>query len=565
MTESVVETGILERIPHGYMQLKGDRIVAMNRSLRSLFGDRFDKLSVLVQEFPEVGFLSPSPAEGPVTRWIDLGGALFSVSLIKAEDSLIACFLPAHYLAEMDPELQALQQAYDDFVEIFQNCFDGIYVADGSGKTLWINDGFERCYGLSARNFIGRNASELERLGYVKPLITWKVITTRQRQTALQTTKSGKKILATGIPLLDKQGQVRKVIINSRDTTELVALKERLESAEKEIERYESELIRLRKEAVPGGDLIWNSDQMNELVEMVLHVAKFDTTLLITGESGVGKEVVANLVHRNSNRKDGPFMQINCGAIPGELLESELFGYEEGAFTGSRQRGKKGLLELADGGTLFLDEIGEMPVGLQVKLLRVLQDQRFTRVGGVKTIQTDFRILAATNRDLKERVAEGEFREDLFYRLSVVPIEVPPLRARPEDIIGLSYHFLEFFNAKYGLSKKLSPEAMDRLVQHTWPGNVRELRNLIERVMVVSPEEEIGASRLPLEPASLVSVEKSDGGVALSSEDLKVQVAQFEAELLTQAIAQHGSIRKTAEATGISESTIKRKLKPARR
>lgn len=560
MTDPVNGAELLEQIPHGYLWLRGDEVLFANRSLRSLFEQDWASLPALVWRYPQLAFLQQ--ADGPTASWVDIDGCLFNVRLFSAGDGRIACFLPGHELSDADANLQALQHAYDDFVEIFQNCFDGIYVADGDGKTLWMNAGFERCYGLSARQFIGRNAAELEREGYVKPLITWKIITTRQRATALQETKSGRKILATGIPLLDASGRVRKVIINSRDTTELVALQDRLDDAEREIARYEQELAQLQKEAPASGELVWKSRQMQQIVDLSLRVAGFDSTLLITGESGVGKEAVAQMIHRHSDRRDGAFLQINCGAIPGELLESELLGYEEGAFTGSRRQGKKGLLELADGGTLFLDEIGEMPLDLQVKLLRVLQDQAFTRLGGTREIRTDFRIIAATNRDLTLLVREGHFREDLFYRLSVIPIEVPPLRERPEDVIVLCHRFLDFFNTRYGLARKLSARLLDQLVRQRWPGNVRELRNLIERLVVTATEDVIDLDCLPGEALPAADDEPGEVEALLPAGALRARVAAYEARLLRRTVEHCGSIRKAALATGISESTIKRKLRP---
>jgi PAS domain S-box-containing protein len=558
---------ILDSIPHGYMALEKDRIVYMNRTLRSIFGDRYELLSELVERFPEVAFFEAQTSDEQAARWVDLDGSLFRIRRFNAGNKDIIFFLPGRFLAESDSDLANLQQAYDDFVEIFQNSFDGIYVADGQGKTLWINEGFERCYGLSARNFIGRNATELERQGYIKPLITWKVITTKKRTTELQQTKSGRHVLATGIPLFDNEGEVRKVIINSRDTTELLELKARLDDAEQELEKYESELARLRVESIPGGDIVWEGQPMQKVIDLAHRVAEFDTTLLVTGESGVGKEVIAKFIHARSPRNNQPFMQINCGAIPGDLLESELFGHEEGAFTGASRKGKKGLFELADHGTLFLDEVGELPLELQVKLLRALQDQKFTRVGGTEEIETDFRIIAATNRELRELVEKGQFREDLFYRLSVVPIEVPPLRERPEDVIGLSFHFLNFYNEKYGFDKKLSADAMDIFVHYNWRGNVRELKNLIERLIVTCPDDVITATRLPddvtasVSPSHTQQSEIREGELKLDK--LKSMVGEYEARLIKEAVDHFGSIRKTASATGISESTIKRKLKSA--
>jgi PAS domain S-box-containing protein len=554
---------LIDRLPHGILDVHGGEILTMNYALRSWLGARYEKLDDLVARYPKLSFLLKEAGTLRSRSLIDLDGTLYYVLPRASDDGLLISFIRASEISDATSDPATLQQSYEDLIEIFQNCFDGIYVADGDGKTLWMNAGFERCYGLSARNFVGRNASELEREGHIDPLITWKVITTKKRQTALQRTTSGRHIIATGIPLFDTFGRVRKVIINSRDTTELVELQSRLSVAKREIKRYESEVAELRSAVRPGAGLMWASAKMQEVIDLASRVAMVDSSVLIAGESGVGKEVIAKLLHSGSRRASKRIVQINCGAIPRELLESELFGHEEGAFTGSRRRGKRGLLELAHEGTLFLDEIGEMPLALQVKLLRVLEDGSFTRVGGTQEVNSDFRLITATNRDLGQMIREGAFREDLYYRINVIPIVVPPLRERPEDIMGLAQRFLIEFRERYDLDRTLSEDAMERLIAFSWPGNVRQLRNLIERAVVTSRVRIIDAKGLPLEPGlqlSLADVIKRSQPDESLTDNIRDAVTDFERTLIMCAVKRHGTIRAAAEATGLSESTIKRKL-----
>ena len=239
---------------------------------------------------------------------------------------------------------------------------------------------------------------------------------------------------------------------------------------------------------------------MLDTLDLARRLAVVDTTVLIMGESGVGKEVVARILHRaNPKRSDKAFITINCGAIPYNLLEAELFGYERGAFTGASKEGKSGSFELADGGSIFLDEVGELPLDLQVKLLRVLQEKNFKKVGGIKEINVDVRVIAASNKDLLGLVKKGDFREDLYYRLNVVPLKISPLRERKEDIVALSRHFLQYFNERYGFEKILSAELIDVMERYNWPGNVRELKNIVERMVVTSEENILKAEYFPVE------------------------------------------------------------------
>lgn len=450
-------------------------------------------------------------------------------------------------------ELQHLRQLCHDYEEIYRNSFDGIFVADGQGMTLMVNPGCERNYDRQASELVGQHVSEFERQGWIRPVIATRVAEERKRVTAIQKTHGGKTIMVTGIPLLDDNGDVRKVIINSRDTTELVQLQEELMRVQESLQRAENEMRELRLQNLQLGGVPLKSAAMQRIYSLAMRVAKVDTAVLVTGESGVGKEVLARQIHHDSLRSAGPFIKINCGAIPRELLESELFGYEGGAFTGAHRQGKVGIIETAHHGTLFLDEIGELPLDLQVKLLQTLQDHTLVRVGGTRTVRVDLRVIAATNRNLQSMVETGQFRSDLYYRLNVVPIHVPPLRERKEDILPLMLHALDELNSQYALSKRLSALAIDRLLASDWPGNVRELRNIIERLVVTSANRVIDVDDLP-EPM------RAPPAALGNHLDFAAQVAGYEAQLVREAVRRCGSTRAAAQALNISQSTVVRKL-----
>lgn len=296
---------------------------------------------------------------------------------------------------------------------------------------------------------------------------------------------------------------------------------------------------------------------MSMVCDAALKFAKVDAPLLITGESGVGKEVVADLIFKNSLRKDAPFLKINCGAIPETLLESELFGYEGGAFTGAKREGLPGLFEMANGGTVLLDEIGELSLTLQVKLLRFVQQQEFYRVGGKKIVQVDVRVIAATNRDLQEMVRQKQFRSDLFYRLNVLKITIPPLRDRVEDIIPLVNFFLDKFNKKYATAKRISGDLYRILESYAWVGNVRELENFVERLVVICEREEITADYLPEEMKKATA----ESAAERNSEEKTYRQAkeEFEKEFFRRAIEKFKTSRRAAEKLGIDHSTIVKK------
>jgi two-component system nitrogen regulation response regulator NtrX len=316
-------------------------------------------------------------------------------------------------------------------------------------------------------------------------------------------------------------------------------------------------LNKLRKNIAIIGD----SGPMKTLKAMIARVAQSEAWVLITGANGTGKELVAQNIHYLSGRASEPFVEVNCAAIPQDLIESELFGYEKGAFTGAEKQ-KLGKFDLAHGGTLFLDEIGDMSLEAQAKILRILQEQSFQRVGGTKTIKVDVRVIAATNKNLLEEIKKGNFREDLYYRLNVVPFEVPELKSRREDIPSLIDHFVNEFSKQTGIQKKLFSEAaLQKLSQYSWPGNVRELKNFIERIYILTPGEMVEVHDLKF--AGLSDSEHVNGNTELSTAvNFREARAQFEREFLEQKINENnGNISKTAETIGLERSYLHRKIK----
>ena len=336
------------------------------------------------------------------------------------------------------------------------------------------------------------------------------------------------------------------MVTNVRDMTELRELQEKYRQTAALSERYQSEAEYARKQVLASADLIVADPRMLALLEQVKRVAALDATVLLLGETGVGKEKIAKYIYKNSARKEERFLAINCGAISPTLMESELFGYERGAFTGASREGKMGLFEVADKGTVFLDEIGARPLDMQVRLLRVLQEQ---------TIQ---RVVAATNRNLEEMVRQKTFRQDLFYRLNVVPIRIQPLRERQADIPAFLDHFLAQFNQKYNTRKEFAGDAVRAMLAYEWPGNVRELKNVVERAVILSSGQLIRPEDLPFCPGWTPALfcPKQEGTV-----DLKALTEQFEARFINAAYEKYGSVRKAAASLSMDPATFLRKRK----
>lgn len=448
---------------------------------------------------------------------------------------------------------------YDTLKKILDYSHDEIYVTNAEGIVIYVNKACERHYGVKAEEIIGKSSKELSEKKYWTPRLSPIALEKKNSFTLEQKTCLGKTLLTTATPVYDSNGNIELIIENSRDITESEGLKHQLEISKQLLKRYKLEVEELRKKEVSIPDFVSQSKKMTNLLEMATRIAQTNSTVLLLGESGTGKGVLAKYIHNNSARKDGPFIAINCAAIPAELMESELFGYSKGTFTGASEKGKIGLIELADGGTLFLDEIAEIPIRLQAKLLQVLHEKQYYKVGGREVKKVNCRIIAATNRNLQEMIQKGEFREDLYYRLNIFEIEIPPLRERTDDIPHLVDYFLNKYDQKYNTAHQITPECMDILMHYPWPGNVRELENTIERLVVMVQEKIIDECHLPktfkhqAKPDSLIIFPKQL--------PLEEAINEVEKNLVVNLYKELGSSYKVAKALKTSQSKASRLIR----
>ncbi|MGJ7922055.1 sigma-54 interaction domain-containing protein [Neobacillus sp. LXY-4] len=445
---------------------------------------------------------------------------------------------------------------------IIETSNNNITIADDKGYILYSNPNHWSIYGITPEQYKGKTVYQLQDEGVLSPSITVMVLKEKKKMQVMQNTRTGRVIMTIGYPLFDDDGKLIFVISYSQDQTEISNLQDQYEQLERKLKGYQAEVEELRgKEGI-----LYRNKEMEQIVKTIQRVAKTDATVLLLGESGVGKSMFARQLHNQSTRHKEPFIEVNCSTIPESLFESEMFGYETGSFTGAQKQGKQGLIEQAHNGTLFLDEIGELPLAVQVKLLKVLQEKKFMRLGGNKERHIDFRLVTATNQNLEEMVQQGTFRLDLYYRLNVIPLHIPPLRERKEDIAFLINHYLEEINRKYATRKKLHPSTYDILIQYGWPGNVRELENIIERLILTTEEMVVFPNSLPSSILGQRQSEGKDASIGIDQtigedQDLKTVLEKVERHMFQKAYKQCKSTYDMAKMLGISQPSVIRKLK----
>lgn len=440
--------------------------------------------------------------------------------------------------------------------EIVDGLYTDVVITDHQGVIVYANDSSEYWFKMKKEEIIGANALDLEKKNVFSPSIARLVLETGQKQTSVQQTRTDKKLLVTGNIIYDDKQNIEYIVCYSQDITELEKLRSYLKKVEGELDHMKKELQYYQTLQEADERIVAKSPKMQQVLSVMDRVADTTATVLLTGESGVGKTLLAKQLHHKSKRK-GEFVSVNCSSIPESLIESELFGYTAGAFTGASAKGKIGLVEKAQNGTLFLDEIGELPINVQAKLLTLIQEKTFYRIGDSQSKEVDFRLVAATNVNLEEHIEQGKFREDLYFRLSVIHIPIPSLRDRQEDMFKLIFNIKDHFNEQYNRQKEFSHEAIECLLQYPWPGNVRELSNLIERLVLTIDQDIILPEHLPdnIGKAGPTMPLGRTGGRSLKEilEDTEIQVLKEARDL-------HISTTKMAKHLKVSQPTIVRKL-----
>ncbi len=459
-------------------------------------------------------------------------------------------------------QLESYRRLNVQLEAIFKSSSDGIWLCDGNGKILNINKASEKINAIKGKDVVGKNVREIVAEGLIDRSVTLEVLETGRQVSLLQNLKrTNKYLLVTGTPVFDQRGQISLVVVNERDMTQLNTMKEQLAQTRMETQRFKDELVELSLLELKEQEIIAQSEEMRQVLRVAIKLAKMEASdILILGETGTGKGLLAKFIHHYSNRKDKAFIQINCAALPETLLEAELFGYEKGAFTGARESGKIGLFELAHEGTLFLDEIGELPLSVQAKLLKYLDDHEIMRLGGIKPKKVDCTIIAATNRNLEARSRQRKFRQDLFFRLNTFVMQIPPLRERPDDIFEMVNHLLDRYNQQYRLKRRISPKAMQYLKSHSFPGNVRELKNIMKMAVLMSETDSL--DEYILRNLKMPVFEQIENGQRPGSQkSLIEETSAYEKRLLQNAMTSYKTTREMARFLGINQSTVVRKMK----
>ena len=449
-----------------------------------------------------------------------------------------------------------VEEMENQFSSILENLHEAVCVVNSKGIVTFWNKKSEKLYGIPQSEIVGKDINDF----FTNALITRALKEKRPFENLVHEPKRNSNVVLSAIPIV-YEGNLIGVVSTDRDIDEITKLSAELEREKSKVELLQEQMKTIIEDKYSFGSIIGKSKAYVDAMMLAKKIARTDASVLITGESGTGKEVFARAIHHESGRK-GSFVPINCSAIPYNLLESELFGYVEGAFTGALKKGKSGKFELANGGTIFLDEIGDMPVEMQTKLLRVLQDGVINRIGSEKAIMVDVRIISATNKDLKLLMKEGKFREDLYYRLNVVHIYLPPLRERKEDIPDLVKTFVEEFSRKNAKGHiEITPEVMKILTNYRWNGNIRELRNTIERLVILSSDGKIGVNLLQDEIVNYINDNQDFEEENANDFDLQKNVANMEKNMIRNAMKEVGGNKaKAAELLNIKRSTLYYKL-----
>jgi len=450
-----------------------------------------------------------------------------------------------------------LEDYLDDLLDA---SFDGIVISDAEGNVLKANRAYQKLSDIAREEIVGHNLGDMVRNKVLQGAVVFEVTKTRVPTTRIHTyDRTGKVAMVTGSPVFDDQGTLIYVVANFRDVTQLRKLSETLGRSSDPFGHSEEESFYLKPDLaeLPDYGILVRNEKMKACLQQALRVARFDTPVLILGESGVGKTKLAQIIHQASLRSRKPFISINCGSIPENLLESELFGYEKGAFTGANVQGKPGQFELARGGTLVLEEIGDLSFPLQVKLLQAIDEKRILKIGGKNPLEIDVRLIAVTNRDLKKMVADGQFRNDLYFRLNVIPITVPALRERSDEIPLLVRYFFSKFNGQHSMTKYPDSSLLRVLCQYDYPGNVRELKNLVERLVIMAPEDIVQEEHL----GALACDDRHFSAPDLDEDQsLESFLRESEKRLIARVTREEPTLKQAARKLGISVTTLWRKM-----
>ncbi len=456
---------------------------------------------------------------------------------------------------------RAVNILHKHFERLLDALADGIFITDALGNTLKVNRMYEQLTGIKSHEVTGKNVRILQEEGIFDNVLNPEIVRTAKPATKVQQLRNGKKVVLSGIPVFDEDGELCLVVTFVRDITMITQLNEQMENQTQLIHQMNEQLAYVAQKQSATSTPIYASTALEDVISLLDRLAKTDATILILGETGVGKDVFARYAHDKSLRRSKLMLKVDCGGISEALTESEMFGYIPGAFTGASNKGKAGYFEMADGSTIFLDELGELPLSMQTRLLRVLQDGEILRVGSTSPKKVNVRVIAATNRNLEESVEEGTFRRDLYYRLNVATVYIPPLRERPDDVPPLAEHFLHEFTTKYHKSMAFMDVTIDILKKYDWPGNVRELQNLVHSLVVTRNTVLISPHDLPIHISGRSDKAPHYAEAMLGSErPLKEIMAEIEKDFLERAIDMHGSVQKVAEIFHINRSTIFRKL-----